>query len=118
MNESEIRERFCHFSPPTVTAICDYNGSHDPQFVSPIVQGIIEKYLPPEMRNRTPETMESLNAFGIESITLMEIILDIQDALGLILTDAELRNLKGFDEATKLLSAKVNALRDTSSAQG
>ena len=110
MNESEIEERFLNFNPTTVEAICAYRRRPDPKLVSSIVHGIIEKYLPPEMRDRTPDAMKSLNAFGIESVTLMEIILDIQDALDLVITDAELRTLHSFDEATKLLSDKVAAL--------
>ena len=117
MNESEIQERFLNFSPQTIKAICDYRRSHNPELVSPIVHGIIEKYLPPELRNRTPEAASSLNAFGIESVTLMEIILDIQDALCLVITDAELRSLKNFDEATKLLYDKVAVLRTGPAAQ-
>jgi acyl carrier protein len=117
MNESEIEERFLNFSPQTLEVIREYRRSRDPQLVSTIVKGIVEKYLPPEMRDRAPEAMTSLNAFGIESVTLMEIILDIQDALDLVITDAELRSLNNFDQATKLLSEKVAALRDAPSAQ-
>jgi acyl carrier protein len=116
MNETEIEERFFNFSPQTIDAIRFYRRSPDPQLVSPIVQGIVEKYLPPELRSRAPEAMHSLNSFGIESVTLMEIILDIQDALDLAITDAELRGLRGFDDATKMLSDKVAALRATPTA--
>jgi 3-hydroxyacyl-[acyl-carrier-protein] dehydratase len=115
MNESEINERFLNFNPRTVEAIRAYRARRDPQLVHPIVHGIIEKYLPPDMRDRASQAMTSLNAFGIESVTLMEIILDIQDALDLVITDAELRGLRGFDDATRLLSDKVAALSAESS---
>jgi acyl carrier protein len=111
MNETEIEERFFNFSPSTLDAIRVYHRSRDPQLVSAIVQGIVEKYLPPELRSRAPEAMNSLNGFGIESVTLMEIILDIQDALDLMISDAELRSLHSFDDAKKMLSDKVAALR-------
>jgi acyl carrier protein len=110
MKESEIDERFLNFNPETVAAIRIYRQTRDPKLVHEIVHGIIEKYLPPELRNQTSGAVTSLNAFGIESVTLMEIILDIQDALDLVITDEELRNLRGFDDATKLLSDKVAAL--------
>jgi 3-hydroxyacyl-[acyl-carrier-protein] dehydratase len=113
MNESEIDERFLNFNPETVEAIRVYRGNRDPKLVHPIVHGIIAKYMPPDLRDQAPDTVASLNAFGIESVTLMEIILDIQDALDLVITDEELRGLKGFDEATKMLSEKVAALSGT-----
>ena len=110
MKESEIDERFLNFNPETVEAIRAYRRARDPKLVHTIVHGIIEKYMPPDQRSRTPDNMTSLNAFGIESVTLMEIMLDIQDALDLVITDEELRGLRGFDEATKMLSEKVAAL--------
>jgi 3-hydroxyacyl-[acyl-carrier-protein] dehydratase len=111
MNEIEIKERFFNFDPATITAICDYQKQPNPDLVPVIVNGIIAKYLPPELRERAPEAMQSFNVFGIESVTLMEIILDIQDALNLVITDAELRSLHSFEEASKLLTDKMNALR-------
>ncbi|GEM_PF-4570141 len=110
MNESDIDERFLNLNSQTVDAIREYRKTHKPELVQTIVTGIVEKYLPPDMRDRAPEAMKSLNAFGIESVTLMEIILDIQDALGLDITDNELRGLKNFDDATNLLRGKVQAL--------
>jgi acyl carrier protein len=108
----QIDERFLSFSPETLAAIRAYRQNHDSKLVQTIVQGIVEKYLPPEIRDRAPEAMKALNAFGIESVTLMEIILDIQDALEIVITDAELRSLRNFDDATKLLREKVAALSE------
>ena len=113
----QIDERFLNFSPPTLEAIRAYRQSRDPKLVGTIVQGIVEKYLPPEIRDRAPEAMKALNAFGIESVTLMEIILDIQDALEIVITDAELRSLRNFDDATKLLREKVEALSEGGRAE-
>jgi 3-hydroxyacyl-[acyl-carrier-protein] dehydratase len=113
----QIDERFLNFGLPTLEAIRAYRQSHDPKLVPAIVQGIVEKYLPPEIRDRAPEAMKALNAFGIESVTMMEIILDIQDALEIVITDAELRGLRNFDDATKLLRAKVAALSEGSQPQ-
>ena len=110
MNHPDIDEGFLNLSPPALDAIRQYRESHKPELVHTIVNGIVEKYLPPEMRDRAAEAMKAPNAFGIESVTLMEIMLDIQDALGLEITDNELRGLKNFDDATVLLRQKVAAL--------
>ncbi|MEY2546329.1 MAG: hypothetical protein QOG48_1446 [Verrucomicrobiota bacterium] len=110
MNDPDIDERFLNLNPQALDAIREYRQTHKPELVQTIVAGIVEKYLPPELRDKAPEAMKSLNAFGIESVTLMEIILDIQDALGLDITDNELRGLKNFDDATNLLRQKVQAL--------
>lgn len=110
MNPSDIDERFLNLNPSALAAVREYHQTHNPELVQTIVNGIVEKYLPPDMRDRASEAMKAPNDFGIESVTLMEIILDIQDALGLDITDNELRGLKNFDDATNLLRAKVQAL--------
>ena len=107
MNPSDIEERFSTFGESTVDAIQRYNRNPDPSLVETIVEGIVQRYLPAEMRSRAPEAMKSLNGFGIESVTLMEIFLDIQDALGLQISDRELRTLTNFADATRLLMQKV-----------
>ena len=52
-----------------------------------------------------------MNAFGLESLTLIEVVLDLQDALGITLSDDELRGLRSLDEARALLLQKVAALK-------
>lgn len=106
-----IEQRFLNFQPETLALIRAYQSSKDPALVSPIVHGIINKYLPEHLRGTSQNPVLPLNAFGLESITLMEVILDIQDALGLTISDAELRSLNSLQEATALLSEKVAALR-------
>jgi hypothetical protein len=109
MNESEISERFFGFPTAALAAIRKYQDSRDPKLVPEIVHGIVEKYLPPGA-HPPPGEIRSLSAFGLESLTLMEVVLDIQDALGLTLTDEELRALSDLNEATGVLEKKVAAL--------
>lgn len=109
MNEKEIVNRFLNFSPATLAAIRDYQDEPSAKLIPQIVHGIVEKYLP-EGTPPTGQGMQVFNAFGIESITLMEVILDIQDALGIRLSDAEMRGMSNFDQAVALLSRKVSEL--------
>ena len=106
-----IEQRFLNFQPETLAAIRAYQSSKDPSLIRRIVQGIIDKYLPEHLRGTTQNSAASLNAFGLESITLMEVVLDIQDALEITLTDDELRQLRSFDETIVLLSKKVSELQ-------
>jgi acyl carrier protein len=111
MNQSEIDDRFLNVSPETLKTIREYRRTHSPELIPNIVRGIVEKYLPANVRERAAEGVKSLNAFGLESITLMEVVLDIQDALEITLTDDELRQLRSFDETIVLLSRKVGELQ-------
>lgn len=111
-----IEQRFLNFQPETLAAIREYQSSKDPSLVRRIVEGIVDKYLPEHLRGTRQNSASSLNAFGLESITLMEVILDIQDALGITISDDELRQLQSFDQTIALLSEKVAALEKNASS--
>ena len=113
MTESEITQRFLSFPPATMDAIRRYQVSKDPELVSSIVHGIVQKYLPEHLRDQRVDPTKSLNAFGLESLTLVEVFLDIQDALTINVTEDELRGLRNFDEAIEFLSKKVAALGES-----
>ena len=86
-----------------------------PRWFPPLLNGILDKYLPEGERSTggaKPE--DTLNAFGFESLTLIEVILDLQDAMGISLSDDELRGLHGMDEVRAVLARKVAALRGPS----
>jgi acyl carrier protein len=110
MNNPEITDRFFGFPPELVTLIEQYQNAPNPKLVPQIVRGIVDRYLPPGARKHIDQGTRPLSAFGLESLTLMEVILDIQDALGLTLTDEELRALANLDEASAILEKKVAAL--------
>lgn len=110
MTTLDLDERFLNFPPALVALIREYRATHNAELVAPIVDGIVAKYLPEAAADRNAGAFKSLNAFGLESLTLMEVILDIQDALGISLPDDELRGLSSFDDATALLARKVAAL--------
>jgi 3-hydroxyacyl-[acyl-carrier-protein] dehydratase len=110
MNNPQIDDRFAGFPPDLIALIQRYQQTHDPALVPQIVHGVVDRYLPPGARAQIDSGSKSLSAFGLESLTLMEVILDIQDALGLTLSDEELRALANLDEATAILEKKVAAL--------
>jgi hypothetical protein len=117
MNEIEIDDRFINVSPATLAAIRDYQREPNAKLVPQIVHGIVEKYLPEGVHPPAGQGMKAFNAFGIESITLMEVILDIQDALRIRLSDAELQGMSNFEQAIALLSRKVSALSGETAEQ-
>ncbi|HEX3816781.1 MAG TPA: acyl carrier protein [Chthoniobacterales bacterium] len=113
MNDPQIDDRFFGFPPELVVIIQEYGETHNAALVPGIVHGIIDRYVPPGSR----ASAESLSALGLESLTLMEVILDIQDALGLTLSDDELRALANLDEATAILEKKVAQLSAPNESQ-
>lgn len=112
MTDAEINDRFFNLPPGTLDAIRAYQRSPDPACVGPVFNGIMEKYLPEGARlERLPGADDGyINALGLESLTLLEVVLDLQDALNIRLGDDELRGLTDLHDAHALLLRKVAAL--------
>jgi len=109
MNAAELEDRFFHFPPETRALIQRYQETRDATLVPDLLHAIVRKYSPPDAQPTAPGDV--MNAFGLESLTLMEVILDIQDALGITLTDAELTQLRSLEETAALIGRKVSALQ-------
>jgi acyl carrier protein len=112
MNDSELDNRFFNFPPETLRLIADYRRTRDPEMIAPVMRAIVSKYAP----ERATEVLDSSriqNAFGLESLTLLEVVLDLQDAFQITLTDPELQKLQTMEQTIALITEKVNALRST-----
>lgn len=111
MTDAQLANRFFNFPPETLELVRAYRREIDPGLVEPIFQAILTKYSA-DAATLPPRPGGIQNAFGLESLTLLEVILDLQDALGIILSDAELQELRSLEQAIALVSKKVNALRE------
>ena len=113
MNDPDAEDRFIHYPSEIQAMIREFQRTREPALVSPILAGILAKYAPaggPLNTGGTPE--ETLGALGFESLTLLEVYLDLQDALGISLSDDDLRGLHSLEEVTTVLVKKVDALRE------
>ncbi|WP_162274689.1 phosphopantetheine-binding protein [Verrucomicrobium sp. GAS474] len=76
-----------------------------------IVKGIIERYLPAESKisiaDTTPETLLAED-LGIDSLTMLEIVLSIEEALGFRIEDSELRNIRTMGDVTTFINKKIS----------
>jgi 3-hydroxyacyl-[acyl-carrier-protein] dehydratase len=106
-----IWRNFKRCSPETIEAIIRFRGGRDPVEVPDIARGIIRRYLPAEnaglLDSATAET--PLADLRIESLTMLEIILDVQDALDITIEDSELREFKTLGDVLSFLEKKVVA---------
>jgi acyl carrier protein len=110
MNESDLDNRFFNFPPETLHLITEYRRTRDNKMVAPVMRAIVSKYAP-EAAKEALDSSGIQNAFGLESLTLLEVVLDLQDAFQITLTDPELQSLKSMEETIALITEKVIALR-------
>jgi len=103
--------RFASYDEELRRQIIQFHKKPDSALVIPIVRRIIKHYLPKESTVTVDSALEgSLAELGLDSLTLMEVTLDVQDAFQTTFTDEELRELKSFSEITALIDRKVQAL--------
>jgi acyl carrier protein len=103
--------RFASYGAETQQQIRQFQESPDPALVAPILRGIVAFYLPKESVPALDEVLtESLTVLGLDSLTWLEITLDVEDAFGLSFTDQELRGMSSFSEIAGLIDEKVRAL--------
>ncbi|MGZ5127571.1 MAG: acyl carrier protein [Chthoniobacterales bacterium] len=104
----KLRRSFKRCREGTVEAIIKLRTTADPAFIPEILRGIVWRYVQPEAREvvdqATPET--PLESLGIDSLMMLEVVLDVQDALDIVIEDADLRRVRTMGEVIELLQQR------------
>ena len=89
----------------TVEAIINLRRQGEPSLIPEILRGIVWRYVQADSREvverATPET--PLSSLGIDSLMMLEIVLDVQDALDIVIEDADLKRLQTIGDVNELL---------------
>lgn len=112
----QIRHNFRRCREGTADAIIDLRRNGDIELIPTIVRGIVWRYVreetQPAVEQATPET--PLGSLGIDSLTMMEIVLDVQDALNVTIEDADLKQMKTIGDVIGFLQQRFAQLRSGS----
>lgn len=114
--KENLQESFRRCRPGTLEAIFDYRESGNAAALEAVVYGIIDRYMPPESALKIDDADDdSLLAddLGIDSLTMLEIVLSIEEALGLRVDDSELQTIRTLGEVKAYLSAKASGASTT-----
>lgn len=104
----EIRRSFKRCREGTVDAIIELQRTGDTQLIQTIVRGIVWRYVHEETRpvveQATAET--PLASLGIDSLMMLEVVLDVQDALDLVIEDSDLRKMQTIGDVIGFLQER------------
>jgi acyl carrier protein len=104
----QIRHNFRRCRDGTADAIIELRRSRNLDLIPTIVRGIVWRYVREETRplvdSATAET--PLVSLGIDSLTMMEIVLDVQDALNVTIEDADLKTMKTIGDVIGFLQKR------------
>lgn len=109
--KDSLRRSFKRCREGTVEAIIALRETGDTAQIPAIVRGIVWRYVQPEARpvveEATPET--PLVALGIDSLMMLEVVLDVQDALDLVIEDSDLRQMQTIGDVVSFLQTRYAA---------
>ena len=110
---NEVRRSFKRCREGTIEAIIDLRRTGDPSFIPTIIRGIVWRYVQPEAREvvdqASPET--PLTSLGIDSLMMLEVVLDVQDALDIVIEDADLRKMQTIGDVSDFLQQRFSEAR-------
>ncbi len=107
----EIRTALKRCSPETVEAAVRFRQTRDPREVPTIIYGIIERHMPPESPKKladADDSTELIQGLGVDSLTMLEIILSIEETLGISIDNEELRSIHTLGDVKSFIARKLS----------
>jgi len=106
----DLQEDLKRCSDATRKAVFEFLETGRVALLPVIVTGIIERFLEPEMRPKLKDgdgSLRLIDDLGIDSLTMMEIVVLAEEAFGISIDNEELRELRSIDDVIGFMDAKV-----------
>lgn len=107
---ADLKEGLRRCSPETIEAAIRFREKGDLSAIRPVVYGLIERYQPstaPLSLKDAKETSRLVGDLGLDSLTLLEIVLAIEEVLGLQIKNEELREIRTLGNLDQFLRNKI-----------
>lgn len=108
--ECALRDALKRCSPATLEAAIGFRLTRDPKLVPTVVLGIVERFVEPEQRARLANADPNIRVIedlGVDSLTLMEVVMLVEECLKITIKNEELRNLRTLGDIQMFIDCKV-----------
>jgi 3-hydroxyacyl-[acyl-carrier-protein] dehydratase len=108
--ESLLRDSLKRCSPATIDAAIAFRRTGAPNLIPAVVLGIVERFVEPEQRARLKHPDPNLRVIedlGVDSLTMMEVVLLVEECLKITIKNDELRNLRTIGDIQTFIDCKV-----------
>ena len=104
----KLKHSFRRCREGTAEAIVNLRSTGDTSLIPEILRGIVWRYVRPEAREQVEKASfdAPLASLGMDSLMMLEVILDVQDALDITVEDTDLRRMKSFADVSELLTQR------------
>ena len=112
-DEVALREALKRCSPSTFEAAVQFRKTANPEHVPAVVIGVIERFVEPDLRMKLKDADDDLRLIedlGIDSLTMMEIVILVEDVLTMSINNDELRNLRTVGDVKTFIDCKIRGL--------
>jgi len=112
-DEVALREALKRCSPSTFEAAVQFRKTTNPEHVPAVVIGVIERFVEPDLRVKLKDADDDLRLIedlGIDSLTMMEIVILVEDVLQMTINNDELRNLRTVGDVKTFIDCKIRGL--------
>lgn len=106
----DLRQLLKRCSPSTYAAALRYRQNGDPAQLPAIIYGIIERYVERPLRPQLQSPAESVRLaadLGLDSLTLTELVILVEETLQLSLRPEELPRLRTLADLKQFITAKL-----------
>jgi len=112
-DEAALREALKRCSPSTFEAAVQFRKTGNADHMPAVVIGVIERFVEPDLRPKLKDADDDLRLIedlGIDSLTMMEIVILVEDVLQLTINNDELRNLRTVGDVKTFIDCKIRGL--------
>lgn len=93
-------------------AACRYHENREPQEVKTIVSEVISHYVAeeqlPSMKQRSPQ-VRLREDLGLDSLSMIEICMTLEEVFGITLTESELRSLHTVGDVNRFTTMRLSS---------
>ena len=108
--KQELQDELKRCPAGTYDAAILFRESKDTKQIQTIVMGVIERFLEPELRPKLREGKDDTNLMeqlGIDSLTMLEIVMLLEKTLQISFDNEELRDLRTIGDINSFMEAKI-----------
>ena len=108
--ENDLKDLLKHCPPGTYEAALAFRNAKDIDQVEIIVMGIIDRHLEPDQReilNNSDDNLRMYEDLGMDSLTMLEIVMLVEQTLQVSIDNEELKDLRTIGDVKAYLNAKA-----------
>ena len=109
IEQENLKETLKRCPKGTYESAINFRETGDSKEIPAIVMGIVERFLEPENKALLNGSNDSLSLFedlGIDSLTMMEIVMAVEESTGISFKNEELRDIQTLGDVKNFIDSK------------